>query len=65
MTVKVGDRVRLGVPARYLWGFTGEVLAVEGEVATVQLDRATGVGLPGGFPAGAPVQVYVEGLEKE
>ena len=65
MTIKVGDRVRLGVPARYLWGFRGEVLAIQGEVATVQLDRATGVGLPENFPPGAPVEVYVEGLELE
>lgn len=64
--IAVGDRVRIAGKARYLWGRTGELLAIEAGVAHIQLDRPTGVGLPDDFmPEWRQVAVSLECLEAE
>lgn len=60
--VKVGDRVRVEGESRYLFGLTGEVLGFGVGAAIVQLEEATGRGLPEGFPPGRPVMVKTGSL---
>lgn len=65
MNVAVGQRVRIEGHANYLWGMSGTVVRVSDQFpdcCELQLDAATGVGVPAMFPAGRPVVVYVNCL---